>query len=176
MRRWSLLLAVVGLACLGVSAGPARAAAAVDMDCPDFAFRQDAQDYFTAHGGSAVDNVDRLDADRDGIACELLPRRAAAAAATTRRAAYCSRHADRADIVPALSYWRKACGHLRPPVVPYEVMNGPAIASTSSRVRPGSSEAGKGASTPVMSLRYDECRASMPWIVSAAVSKSLLAM
>lgn len=45
----------------------------VDRNCPDFATQADAQAYFEAAGGSASNNVDRLDADHDGIACESLP-------------------------------------------------------------------------------------------------------
>jgi len=42
----------------------------VDYDCPDFATQTEAQDYFDSQGGSPSNNVDRLDRDRDGIACE----------------------------------------------------------------------------------------------------------
>ncbi len=44
-------------------------------DCRDFTYQQDAQTYFQSMGGSQVNNVDLLDDDHDGIACELLPRR-----------------------------------------------------------------------------------------------------
>lgn len=44
-----------------------------DKDCSDFATQPDAQVFFNAHGGSAASNVDDLDADHDGIACEALP-------------------------------------------------------------------------------------------------------
>lgn len=53
--------------------------AQADRDCPDFRFQEDAQAYFDARGGSPTNNVDRLDADGDGIACERNPRRGAAA-------------------------------------------------------------------------------------------------
>lgn len=46
-----------------------------DRDCSDFATQQDAQAYFNQNGGSASNNVDGLDDDRDGIACESLPNR-----------------------------------------------------------------------------------------------------
>ncbi len=48
--------------------------AAADLDCRDFRTHEEAQAYFEARGGSRTNNVDRLDEDRDGIACELLPR------------------------------------------------------------------------------------------------------
>lgn len=44
-----------------------------DKDCKDFATHADAQAYFTSKGGSATNNVDRLDADHDGSACDALP-------------------------------------------------------------------------------------------------------
>lgn len=44
-----------------------------DRDCPDFATKADAQAYFDERGGSPGNDVDRLDADHDGIACESLP-------------------------------------------------------------------------------------------------------
>lgn len=44
-----------------------------DKDCPDFATHGEAQNYFVSRGGSPSNNVDRLDADHDGIACENLP-------------------------------------------------------------------------------------------------------
>ncbi len=47
--------------------------AAADRDCADFATQAQAQAHFEAGGGSPRYNFDRLDADGDGIACELLP-------------------------------------------------------------------------------------------------------
>lgn len=44
-----------------------------DKDCKDFTTHQEAQDYFIAKGGSSTNNVDNLDADHDGLACESLP-------------------------------------------------------------------------------------------------------
>ena len=44
-----------------------------DKDCSDFATHADAQAYFESKGGSSTNNVDRLDSDHDGIACESLP-------------------------------------------------------------------------------------------------------
>lgn len=48
------------------------AQAAGDRDCTDFNTQAEAQDYFESNGGSATNNVDRLDADSDGLACEEL--------------------------------------------------------------------------------------------------------
>ena len=44
-----------------------------DMDCSDFSVQDEAQTYFEGKGGSPTNNVDRLDSDHDGIACESLP-------------------------------------------------------------------------------------------------------
>lgn len=44
-----------------------------DRDCGDFSTHAQAQAYFEAKGGSSSNNVDRLDRDSDGIACETLP-------------------------------------------------------------------------------------------------------
>ena len=44
-----------------------------DMDCPDFSLHAEAQAYFEGRGGSPSNNVDRLDTDHDGLACESLP-------------------------------------------------------------------------------------------------------
>lgn len=43
-----------------------------DMDCSDFSSQSEAQAYFDSHGGSPSNNVDGLDRDHDGIACESL--------------------------------------------------------------------------------------------------------
>ena len=43
----------------------------VDYDCSDFSTHEEAQEYFESQGGSPSNNVDRLDRDRDGLACEL---------------------------------------------------------------------------------------------------------
>ncbi|WP_456788601.1 hypothetical protein [Cellulomonas sp. P5_C5] len=50
---------------------PGTAASAVDVDCADFAYQEDAQD----HLDGQIGDPDRLDADGDGIACEALPHR-----------------------------------------------------------------------------------------------------
>jgi hypothetical protein len=44
-----------------------------DRDCSDFTFQEQAQRFFERHGGSRANNVDGLDRDRDGVACESLP-------------------------------------------------------------------------------------------------------
>jgi micrococcal nuclease len=44
-----------------------------DKDCKDFSTHAEAQSYFESKGGSPTNNVDRLDADHDGLACESLP-------------------------------------------------------------------------------------------------------
>jgi hypothetical protein len=42
----------------------------IDYDCGDFASQADAQAYFEGDGGSAANNVDGLDANQNGVACE----------------------------------------------------------------------------------------------------------
>lgn len=45
-----------------------------DKDCKDFSTQAEAQAYFNSRGGSASNNVDRLDgSDHDGVVCESLP-------------------------------------------------------------------------------------------------------
>ena len=44
-----------------------------DVNCSDFATHKDAQTYFVTHGGTTSNDPYYLDADHDGIACELLP-------------------------------------------------------------------------------------------------------
>lgn len=44
-----------------------------DKDCSDFTTQEESQAYFESKGGSPTNNVDRLDSDHDGIACESLP-------------------------------------------------------------------------------------------------------
>lgn len=52
---------------------PTPAPSSGDKNCSDFKTQKEAQDYFNSKGGSASNNVDGLDADHDGIACESLP-------------------------------------------------------------------------------------------------------
>lgn len=44
----------------------------IDKDCKDFSTHAEAQAYFDSQGGSSSNNVDGLDADHDGLACESL--------------------------------------------------------------------------------------------------------
>jgi Excalibur calcium-binding domain len=55
---------------LALSAAPAALAQDGDKDRADFASQAEAQAYFEANGGSPTNNVDNLDADHDGQACE----------------------------------------------------------------------------------------------------------
>jgi endonuclease YncB( thermonuclease family) len=76
-RRPSHRLLLAALA--ATIAAPAAAllltggSAAADRDCSDFSTQAEAQRYFVSHGGSPSNDVDRLDADHDGVACESLP-------------------------------------------------------------------------------------------------------
>ena len=56
------------VAALSISAAPAVAG---DKDCSDFNTWKQAQSFYKRHGGPKYD-PHRLDADRDGIACESL--------------------------------------------------------------------------------------------------------
>ena len=68
MRRMAFLL--IAALVLALSAAPAALAQDADKDCADFASQAEAQAYFEANGGSPTNNVDNLDADHDGQACE----------------------------------------------------------------------------------------------------------
>ena len=68
MRRMAFLL--IAALVLALSAAPAALAQDGDKDCADFASQAEAQAYFEANGGSPTNNVDNLDADHDGQACE----------------------------------------------------------------------------------------------------------
>ena len=68
MRRRAFLL--IAALVLALSAAPAALAQDADKDCADFASQAEAQAYFEANGGSPTNNVDNLDADHDGQACE----------------------------------------------------------------------------------------------------------
>jgi micrococcal nuclease len=63
-----LIAAVSAAAMLAIPAAPAGAA---DKDCSDFSSWRAAQKFYKRHGGPQRD-PHRLDADRDGIACESL--------------------------------------------------------------------------------------------------------
>jgi hypothetical protein len=64
-----------------LTAGPATAVAyaQTDLDCSDFAFQEDAQAEFNRDPSDPF----RLDADDDGIACEVLPHRTSPAVTPT---------------------------------------------------------------------------------------------
>jgi hypothetical protein len=51
---------------------PASGDASASPRCPSFESQADAQTYFFESGGSPSNDVSRLDADRDGVACEGL--------------------------------------------------------------------------------------------------------
>jgi hypothetical protein len=42
----------------------------LDRDCADFATQADAQAFFLANGGTPLRNIDNLDANHNGVACE----------------------------------------------------------------------------------------------------------
>jgi Excalibur calcium-binding domain len=67
MRRMAVLL--IAALVLVLLVAPAALAQA-DKDCADFSSQAEAQAYFEANGGSPTNNVDNLDADHDGQACE----------------------------------------------------------------------------------------------------------
>lgn len=62
------LLAVAAIAAALAIPAPAMAA---DKDCSDFRSWRAAQNFYKSHGGPRRD-PHRLDADRDGVACESL--------------------------------------------------------------------------------------------------------
>jgi hypothetical protein len=68
MRNKTTAAVAVAALALGIAASPAGAA---DRDCSDFASWRAAQNFYKRHGGPQRD-PHRLDADRDGIACEAL--------------------------------------------------------------------------------------------------------
>lgn len=72
MKRYSTLLALLGLLMAGLVGLGTSPAYAADKDCSDFGTQKAAQDYFLSMGGPQVD-PDQLDSDGDGIACETLP-------------------------------------------------------------------------------------------------------
>jgi hypothetical protein len=66
--RTRLIAAAVAATALTI---PAPTATAADRDCSDFSSWRAAQKFYKRHGGPRYD-PHRLDADRDGIACESL--------------------------------------------------------------------------------------------------------
>ena len=72
-RRGVLRLGLAAALGLEAPAALGRDAAAVrDKDCADFTTQKKAQRFFLKQGGPRLD-PHRLDADRDGIACEKNP-------------------------------------------------------------------------------------------------------
>lgn len=67
-RAGAGLAAGIVMGITGFSATPAYAAP--DQNCPDFNSQAKAQAYFRSNGGSKTNNVDGLDRDNDGVACE----------------------------------------------------------------------------------------------------------
>lgn len=74
--RVNVVLAVAVLAGLAGSLGLFKAAggSAAPGSCAGFANQAAAQSYFVGEGGGPGRNVDGLDGDRDGVACEELGR------------------------------------------------------------------------------------------------------
>jgi hypothetical protein len=70
MRRM-ITAALAGGLVLLLALSLAGPAAAADKDCSDFSSWRQAQRFYKRHGGPRYD-PHRLDADRDGIACESL--------------------------------------------------------------------------------------------------------
>jgi len=68
MKIRSTLVALTAVVALAFAASPVSAA---DKDCADFNSWRQAQNFYKKHGGPKYD-PHRLDADRDGIACEDL--------------------------------------------------------------------------------------------------------
>ena len=57
---------------LGLPVQPAPVPDPIDYNCDDFTTRDEALRYFESQGGSPANNVDGLDNNHDGIACESL--------------------------------------------------------------------------------------------------------
>jgi hypothetical protein len=68
MKIRSTVVASTAVVVLAFTAAPVSAA---DKDCADFNTWRQAQNFYKKHGGPRYD-PHRLDADRDGIACESL--------------------------------------------------------------------------------------------------------
>lgn len=68
MKRWIKALVLAAI----LVTGSVGAVDADDKDCADFAYQEDAQEFFENQGGP-IDDPHRLDGDRNGVACESLP-------------------------------------------------------------------------------------------------------
>src|SRR5436305_6315264 len=76
LLRLRLVTTATIAAAIALAAGSATAGApstGADKNCSDVYTNQQAQQYFDSHGGSPSTDVDGLDRDHDGIACEDLP-------------------------------------------------------------------------------------------------------
>ena len=73
-RRAAIAGVIVATFAVVAPMAPAAAHHVGDVDCSDFTYQEDAQEWMNAHPG----DPDRLDGtDNDGLACESLPRRPA---------------------------------------------------------------------------------------------------
>lgn len=68
----------------GFSSDSAGAPSAQDRNCADFGTQVDAQTFFEGSGGTAVNNVDGLDANGNGVACEDFAYGGSTAPSTSR--------------------------------------------------------------------------------------------
>jgi len=68
MKKLSAILAALAIGALMPT--PALGFHGDDHDCPDFNSQAEAQAYFESSGGSAANNVDDLDRNNNGVACE----------------------------------------------------------------------------------------------------------
>lgn len=75
LRGARLCGAMLVVVALGASSAVPSAQAFRDRDCSDFKTQKQAQRFFKKTGGSKKRDPHRLDSDRDGRACEELPRR-----------------------------------------------------------------------------------------------------
>jgi hypothetical protein len=64
---------LAGLRCRGYRGSTDGSSGGADKNCSDFSSQQQAQEWFDSHGGSPTNDVDGLDRDHDGRACESLP-------------------------------------------------------------------------------------------------------
>lgn len=72
MTKTVVLALALALTGITIAGSEREASAWGDVDCADFATHEDAQSFFIQNGGPWSDPY-WLDADDDGIACELLP-------------------------------------------------------------------------------------------------------
>jgi excalibur calcium-binding domain-containing protein len=79
----TIVALVAGLALVAGSAQAGQPATKADKNCSDFQTQPQAQRYFDSHGGSPSNDVDGLDRDHDGVACEDLPQGSAGGGPTT---------------------------------------------------------------------------------------------